>query len=44
MAAAFQLHFMAFAIDVIDRRGPSNEMRHQLNSKKAKVRPHWPFI
>ena len=40
MASALQLRFMAFAIDVIDRRGPSNEMRHQLNPKKAKVRPY----
>ena len=39
MAAAFQLRFMAFAVDVIDRSGSSNEMRHQLNPKKAKVRP-----
>ena len=38
MAPAFQLCFMAFAIDVIDRRGPSNEMRRQLKPKKAKVR------
>ena len=38
MAAAFQFHFMALAIDVIDRRGPSNEMRHQLQPKKTKVR------
>ena len=29
MAAAFQLCFMAFAVDVIDRRGPNNEMRGQ---------------
>ena len=38
MVAAFQLRFMAFAVDFIDRRGPSNEMRHQLKPKKAKVR------
>ena len=41
MAAAFrQLHFhsMAFAIDVIDRHGPSNEMHRQLMPKKAKIR------
>ena len=37
MAAAFQLCFMAFAVDVIDRCGPSNEMRCQLKLKKAKV-------
>ena len=35
MAAAFQLRLMAFAIDVIDRRGPSNEMHHP---KTVKVR------
>ena len=29
MAVAFQLRFMAFAVDVIDRRGPSNKMRRQ---------------
>ena len=34
--AAFQLCFMALTVDVIDRRGPSNEMRHQLKPKKAK--------
>ena len=37
MAAAFQLHFMAFAVDVIDGRGPSNKMLCQLKPKKAKV-------
>ena len=36
MEAAFQLRFMAFAVDVIDRHGPSNEMRRQLKPKKAK--------
>ena len=40
MAAAFQLRFMAFVVDVIDRRGSSNKMRRQLNPKKAKVRPY----
>ena len=35
--AAFQFHFMVLAIDVIDGRGPSNEMRHQLQLKKNKV-------
>ena len=38
MAAAFKLRFMAFAVDVIDRRGPNNEMRRQLKPKKAKIR------
>ena len=36
--AAFQLHFMALAIDVIDRYGPSNEMCCQLQPKTTKVR------
>ena len=27
MVAAFQLRFMALAVDVIDRRGPRNKMR-----------------
>ena len=35
--AAFQLSFMAFAVNIINRHGPNNEMRRQLNSKKAKV-------
>ena len=30
IAAAFQFHFMALAIDVIDRRDPSNKIRCQL--------------
>ena len=38
MAAAFQLRFTALAVDVIDRRGPSNEMHRQLQPKKTKVR------
>ena len=38
MVAAFHLCFMAFAVDVIDRRGPSNKMGSQLKPKKAKVR------
>ena len=38
MAAAFQLRLMAFAVDIINRRGPSNEMRRQLNPKKVKIR------
>ena len=29
IVAAFQLRFMALAVDVIDRRGPINEM-HRL--------------
>ena len=36
--AAFCFRFIALAIDVIDRRGPSNEMRRQLQPKKTKVR------
>ena len=35
--AAFQFLFMALAVDVIDRRGPSNETRCQLQPKKTKV-------
>ena len=33
ISAAFQFHFMALAINVIDRHGPSNEMRRQLQPK-----------
>ena len=40
MAAAFHFRFIALAVDFIDRRGPSNEMRRQLQLKKAKVRPY----
>ena len=36
--AIFQFHFMALVIEVIDRRGPSNEMCRQLQPKKIKVR------
>ena len=36
--AAFLFHFMALAVDVVDRRGPSNEMRCQLQPKNPKVR------
>ena len=43
MVAAFQLHFIAPAVDVIDRRGPGNEMHHpELKPKKAKVRFNHP--
>ena len=38
IAAAFQFRFMALAIDVIDRRDPSNEMRRQLQPKKTQVK------
>ena len=38
IAAAFLLCFMALDIDVIDRRGPSNEMHCQLQPKKTKVK------
>ena len=37
IAAAFQFRFMALAIDVIDRRDPSNEMHCQLQPNKTKV-------
>ena len=38
IAAAFHFRFIALAVDVIDRRGPSNEMRCRLQPKKTKVR------
>ena len=41
ISAAFQLHFMAFAID---RHVPSNEMRRQLQPKKTKGKLYYPFI
>ena len=34
----FSVVFMALAVDVIDGRGPSNEMCHQLQPKKVKLR------
>ena len=37
ISAAFQFRFMALAVDVIDRHGPSKEMRHHLQPKKTKV-------
>ena len=40
IAAAFQFHFMALAIDVIDRRDPSNEMLSQLQPNKNKIRQY----
>ena len=33
----FSVPFYGFAIDVVDRRGPSNEIRHQLKTKRTKV-------
>ena len=36
IVAAFHFHFIALAIDVMDRRGPSNKMRCQLQLKKTK--------
>ena len=38
ITAAFYLHFMTLAIDVIRRRGPSNEIHRQLQPKNTKVR------
>jgi len=35
---SFQFHFMALAVDVIDRCGTSNKMRCQLQLKKTKIR------
>ena len=40
IAAAFQFRFMALAIDVINRRDPSNKMHCQLQPKKTKVSLH----
>ena len=37
IAAAFQFRFMVLAIDVIDRRDPSNEMRRQLQPNKTNL-------
>ena len=39
--AAFQFRFMVLAVDVIDRHGPSNEIRRQLQPKKTKVRLYY---
>ena len=38
IVAAFMFRFMALAIDVIDRRGPSNTIRCQLQPKNPKIR------
>ena len=38
MLAASQLQFLAFAVDKMHWRGPINEMRPQLQSKKTNVR------
>ena len=37
ITAAFQFHFMALAIDVIDRRGHSNEMLQRLQPNKTTI-------
>ena len=42
--AAFQFHFMALAINVMDRRGFNNEMRSQLQLKKNEVMLYYLFI
>ena len=34
--AAFYFRFIALAVDVINRRGPSNEIRRQLQPKETK--------
>ena len=36
-SAAFPLRYMALAIDTVDRRGLSNEVRRELLPKKSKV-------
>jgi len=38
MAAALQLRFIAFTVDVIDRRGPIIKMCRHLKPRKAKIR------
>ena len=38
--ATFQLRFMVLAVDVINRHGPSIEMRCQLQPKKAILAVH----
>ena len=35
--AAFQFRFMDLAVDVINRRGPSNKMHRQLQPKNTKL-------
>ena len=37
-SGCFSVPFMTLAVDVIDRRGSSDEMRHQLQPMKTKVR------
>ena len=37
VSAAFQLYYMALAIDAVDRCDPSNKMSCQLQPKKTKV-------
>ena len=44
LSEAFQFHFMALAVDVINRRGPSDKMRRQLQLKKNKVMLYYPLI
>ena len=38
IVAAFQFRFMAITVNVIDRHGPSNKMRRQLQPKKTNVK------
>ena len=42
LPAAFQFCFMALAVDAMDRHGPDNEMRHQLQLKKTSVAVFYP--
>ena len=44
ITAAFQFHFMAPAVDFIDRRGPSNEIHRHLQPKETKVTLYYPCI
>ena len=43
LSAAFQLYFMALAINVVNRCDPSNKIRHYLQLKKNNVTLHYPF-
>ena len=38
IAASFHFHFIALAVNVIDRRGPSNEKHCHLQPNKTKVK------
>ena len=44
ICAAFQLQFMAHAIDIKDKHGQRNEMCHQIMLKKTKKTLYYPVI